>query len=216
MSKSVELTRQRHGRRAFLCIATGVVWFAQGQARAIGQTDAHQPVADLYASLQAAMRANLTFRDRFNRLAPVIDRDFDLNTILQTSVGLRWASLDEPQRTNLFSVFRAFTIASYTANFDKDGGVKFEVLPQLRVSGSDTVVQSMLVPGSGDPVRIDYVVRAEGAAWRIVDVLLNGTISRVAVQRSDFRSLLASGSPGPLIESLKQKVSELSDGAMRL
>ena len=27
-------------------------------------------------------------------------------------------------------------------------------------------------------------------AWKAVDVLLDGTISRVAVQRSDFRSLL--------------------------
>ena len=39
--------------------------------------------------------------------------------------------------------------------------------------------------------------------------------SRVAVQRSDFRALLASGSANPLIASLRQKVSDLSGGTMR-
>jgi phospholipid transport system substrate-binding protein len=77
------------------------------------------------------------------------------------------------------------------------------------------IVASRLVPSGGDPVRLDYVVRPGPAGWQIVDVLLNGSISRVAVQRSDFRSLLASGSATPLIDSLRQKVVDLSDGAMR-
>jgi phospholipid transport system substrate-binding protein len=186
-----------------------------GQAQTAGQPDARRPVEELYAALTGAMRANLPFAQRFNQLAPAIDRAFDLNTILQTSVGLRWASLDEASRSQLFSVFRTFTIASYTANFDKDGGVKFNVLPQERASGSEVIVESTLTPASSDPVRIDYLMRGETNGWRIVDVLLNGSISRVAVQRSDFRSLLASGSPAPLIDSLKHKVSELSDGTMR-
>jgi len=215
MPTSIARIWRRPGRRSvFGLAAAAMVWAGQGHAQTIGQADARAPVADLYAGLQAAMHANLSFGQRFERLAPVIDRDFDLSTILQSSVGLRWASLDDASRQNLLTVFRAFTIASYTANFDKDGP-RFEVLPQVRAAGSDVIVSSKLSPASGDPVRIDYVTRAGTAGWRIVDVLLNGSISRVAVQRSDFRSLLASGSPVPLINSLKAKVSELSDGAIR-
>jgi phospholipid transport system substrate-binding protein len=191
------------------------LWVGPGVGQSQSQVDAIQPVADLYSALRAAMRGSESFEQRFEQLAPVIDRDFDLNTILQTSVGLRWASLDEASRRDLLTVFRAFTIASYTANFDKDGGEKFEVLPRVRTSGSDVVVQSTLQPANGDPVRIDYVMRGGPTGWRIVDVLLNGSISRVAVQRSDFRSLLASGGTGPLVDSLRQKVAELSDGTMR-
>jgi phospholipid transport system substrate-binding protein len=186
-----------------------------GYAQATGESQARQPVVDLYATLRTVMRAGEPFERRFDQLGTVIDRDFDLNTILQTSVGLRWDSLDDASRRALFNVFRAFTIASYAANFDKDGGERFDVLPEIRVAGADLIVESKLTPGNGDPVRIDYVMRGGATGWRIVDVLLNGSISRVAVQRSDFRSLLASGSPSPLIASLKQKVTELSDGAMR-
>jgi phospholipid transport system substrate-binding protein len=188
----------------------GNVWAQAGNA-----ADARQPVSDLYAGLEAEMRAGGTFQQRFTLLAPVIDRVFDLSTILQTSVGLRWSSLDEAARRTLFTVFRAFTIASYTANFDKPGDEKFEVLPQTRPSGQDVIAQSRLIPTGGDPVRIDYLVRTSYMGWRIVDVLLDGTISRVAVQRSDFRALMASGDPTPLINSLKRKVVDLSGGTMQ-
>jgi len=41
-------------------------------------------------------------------------------------------------------------------------------------------------------------------------VLLNGTISQVAVQRSDFRALLATGGPEALTASLREKVATIS------
>lgn len=204
------------GRRALLGLAVACV-VLPGAADAQAAAEAQRPVSDLYAGLQTIMRmgAGVPFPQKFNQLAPYIDRDFNLPAILQTSVGLRWASLGEAAQRSLFNVFRTYTIASYTANFGKDGGEKFEVLPQVRASGTDVIVASRLVPSGGDPVRLDYVVRPGPAGWQIVDVLLNGSISRVAVQRSDFRSLLASGSATPLIDSLRQKVVDLSDGAMR-
>jgi phospholipid transport system substrate-binding protein len=179
-------------------------------------SEARKPIIDLYNGLQAVMRmSGASFQQRFERLAPVIDRVFDLETILRTSVGLVWNQLAEQQRQALFTIFRTYTSATYTANFDKDDGEKFEVLPQTRLSGNDQIVQTRLIGSSGEPTRIDYVMRSGAMGWRIVDVLLDGTISRVAVQRSDFRSLLRSGEPTPLIDSLRRKVADLSGGAIR-
>jgi phospholipid transport system substrate-binding protein len=196
-----------------------LVWSGLAQAQGNGQAaEARQPVADLYDALETAMHMGrgVPFQQRFDHLAPVIDRVFNLDAILQTSVGLRWASLDDAARRTLFTVFRAFTIASYTASFDNDGGEKFEMLPQTRASGADIIVETKLIANNGEPIRIDYVMRNGTGGWRIVDVLLDGSISRVAVQRSDFRSLLASGDPNPLIDSLRRKVTDLSHGAIRL
>ena len=180
--------------------------------------DARQPIIQLYAALQAVMRMGRTapFQQRFDQLAPTIDRVFDLDTILQTSVGLRWPSLNDAARQTLATVFRAFTVASYTANFDSDSGEKLAVLPRTHIAGPDVVVESTLTPANGEAVRIDYVMRGGTTGARIVDVLLDGSISRVAVQRSDFRALLASGNSDALIDSLRRKIVELSGGAMRL
>jgi phospholipid transport system substrate-binding protein len=209
----------RPTRRSVLGLAfASMALFASGASTARAQSTpqaAIQQVNDLYTALLFAMRSGGSFQQRFDRLAPVIDRVFDLNTILQVSVGLRWSTLDEASRRALFTVFRAFTVASYTANFDKDSGEKFEVVPQTRGSGADLIVQSKLIASNGEPIRIDYVMRASPTMWRVVDVLLDGSISRVAVQRSDFRALLASGDPGQLIASLRKKVAELSGGTIQ-
>jgi phospholipid transport system substrate-binding protein len=45
-----------------------------------------------------------------------------------------------------------------------------------------------------------------------VDVLAGGSISRVAVQRSDVRRLLESGGGDALLASLQRKTADLSGG----
>ena len=96
----------------------------------------------------------------------------------------------------------------------RHAGERLEVLPDSRSVGADQVVATQIVPSGGEPVRIDYVMRRGPSGWRAVDVLLNGSISQVAVQRSDFRSLVGAGDAGPLILSLQRKVAELSGGTM--
>lgn len=212
------------GRRSLLgwTLASSVMMGASlapgGTRPATAQAaDPRQPVAELNAALLSTMRlSGASFQQRFDRLAPVIDRVFDLNIILGASVGLRWNTLDEASRRALYTIFRAYTVANYASNFDSDSGERFDIQTQPRASGSDQVVLTTLTTGKGERIELNYVVRAGTGGWKIVDVLLNGSISQVAVNRSDFRSLLASGDVNPLIESLRRKVSELSGGAMRL
>lgn len=187
-------------------------------AVAMAQNDAglNRPLEELYAALEAAMRAGRStpFSQRFDTMAPAVDRAFDLETILKVSVGLRWDSLGADMQAKLFKTFRRFTIATYVANFDKYDGEKFKVDPNARDSGADRIVRTEIIGMAGDPIRLDYVMRDESGKWRAVDVLLDGSISRVAVQRSDFRQLLASGDADALITSLRRKISTLSDGAL--
>ena len=88
------------------------------------------------------------------------------------------------------------------------------VSPATRAVGVEQVVSSTLTKPSGDVLRIDYVMGQTAGRWLVQDILLDGTISRVAVQRSDFSALLAQGNATQLIASLEQKVSTLSGGAI--
>ncbi len=211
----------RVGRRAwFGLVATGVL--ASSLLVRPRYSDAadfnlvSEPIAALNAGLIQVMKAGakMPFVTRFGMLAPIVEHAFDVPGILRVSVGQAWAGMAEPERADLLTVFRQFTIASYVANFDDFGGERFELLPDLRAVGTDQVVATRLVPSSGAPTRLDYVMRQMDTGWRAVDVLLDGTISRVAVQRSDFRSLLAQGGAIALIGSLKKKVQDLSGGAL--
>jgi phospholipid transport system substrate-binding protein len=169
----------------------------------------------LDSGLVTAMKNGSTpFQQRYAALAPVVDATFNLQQILQTTIGLKWASIPADKQKALLAAFRAFTIASYVANFDSDSGTTFRLLPETRTVGADKVVESEIVPKDGDPTRMDYVMRQSPAGWRAIDVLEEGTISQAAVQRSDFRSLLADG-PDKLIDSLTAKVDKMSGGTVK-
>ena len=159
------------------------------------------------------------FPSRYAALAPAVDHAFNLPQILQTVVGLRWPAIPAPQQHQLMVTFRAYTISSYASNFNSDSGDKIVLLPETRSVGADKVVETQIVPASGEPIRLDYVMRQSApggseAGWRAVDVLEQATISQTAVQRSDFRSLLAEGAD-KLIASLQAKIDTMSGGTIK-
>ena len=172
------------------------------------------PIRALDAALQAAMKnGQAPFPTRYQALAPAVDRAFNLPQILRTVVGLRWASIPPDSQSKLLATFRAYTISSYASNFNSDSGDKIELLSETRDVGSDKVVETQIVPKTGEATRIDYVMRQGTGGWQAVDVLEQGTISQAAVQRSDFRALLAGG-PDRLIASLQQKIDTMSGGTI--
>ena len=177
------------------------------------ESPAAQPIAALNAGLLAAMHAGTAtpYDQRYATLAPIVQTTFDLETILATSVGPKWQAFTPDQQAQLKSEFLKFTVASYLANFSSFSGESFEISPDTRAIGAEQVVETKIDPSKGDPARIDYVMRQEDGGWRAVDVLLDGSISRVAVQRSDFRHLVERG-PEPLIQSLQKKTATLAAG----
>jgi phospholipid transport system substrate-binding protein len=198
-------------------LATGAALLASPvTARAQDVAAVQAPIRNLYSALEAEMQGTAVrpFRERFDSLAPVIDHVFDLDTILRVSVGPRWVSLDEKARSALAEAFRRFTIATYVAHFDTYEREKFEVLPQVRDSGTGRIVETRIVQSNGEPVRLDYLLHNGQAGWQVVDVLMDGAISRVAVQRSDFRAMLAKGGAPALIDSLRKKTVDLSGGTL--
>ena len=174
------------------------------------------PIKQLCDGLLAVMHAGeaTPFAKRFDMLTPAVENAFDLDAILQVSVGPTWGSLPADQKAMLEAAFRRYTIASYVNSFDNYTGQRFEVSSELRgLPNGEEEVNSRIIPRSGDPHDLDYVMRQNPQGWRAVDVLLDGTISRVAVQRSDFRSLLTHGGAEALAKSLLAKTVDLSGGA---
>lgn len=194
-------------------VIAGLLLSAARPALGVGEPAAVAPIQQLVAGLLDVMKAGpaTSFPRRFDMLAPIIDRTFDLAAILAESVGLSWPALPPDQQQMLTQAFRRYTVASYVNSFDDFNG-RFEVSPDTRTVGNEQVVQTRIIPKSGETHALDYVMRNGQSGWRIVDVLADGAISRVAVQRSDFRRLLARGGPKALADSLRSKSADLSDG----
>jgi phospholipid transport system substrate-binding protein len=203
------------GRRALFAAACAVGIGLAASASAADESEAIAPVRDLIAGLITVMKAGVAtpFEQRFRLLAPGIDRTFDLGAILRESVGPIWGTLPAEQQTLLVAAFRRYTVASYVNSFDAFDGQRFDIGPDTRTVGDQQIVQTKIVPRKGDVHELDYVMSKTAYGWRVMDVLADGSISRVAVQRSDFRRLLARGGASALAESLRAKSAALSGGA---
>jgi phospholipid transport system substrate-binding protein len=206
---TMTLRRRTLARLALLCLIASPIPVQAADSAVTA------PVQRLYDGLLGVMKAGtaVPFGQRYNQLASTVDAVFDLSTILQTSVGLSWDALPAGQQSALRTAFRRYTIASYVNNFDAFGGQRFEVSPDTReLPNHEEVVSTRIIPASGSAHRLDYVMRQDNGVWRIVDVLADGTISRVAVQRSDFRRELLQGGSEGLVVSLQTKADELAGG----
>ncbi|HET6305642.1 MAG TPA: ABC transporter substrate-binding protein [Rhodopila sp.] len=186
-------------------------------ARAAPDTAAIAPIQRFNTGLLAAMKAGeqTPFADRYRALAPIVQQVFNLDAVLATSIGLSWASLSDDQKARLGDAFARYTVSSYLANFNSYNGQTFEVLPDVRTIAPDqAVVQTKLQPANGSAVELDYVMRRFPTGWQAVDVLTNGSISRVAVQRSDFTHLINRGGAPALVLALNNKTANLSGGRL--
>jgi phospholipid transport system substrate-binding protein len=205
------------GRRRLLLVAMLGVGGSTASGRAHADPAAVVPIQQLCDSLLTVMKAASAtpFEQRFSMLAPVIDQAFNLAAILQVSVGPSWTALPADQQATLQVAFRRYTIASYVNSFDSYSGQRFDVQPDTKsLPNGEQVAQTRIVSSSGEAHELDYVMRQNGGTWQAVDVLADGSISRVAVQRSDFRRLLANGGAPALMASLEHKTADLSAGAV--
>ena len=209
-------------RRALLshsaaAVVTMAIMGGSSVARAADPGAITRPIEQLYATLLAAMKVGQSapFAQRYTMLAAVVEQSFDLNAVLRAAIGLGWDSLPADQKAALARTFQRYTVSNYAANFDSYNGQIFRVLPETRtLSNGEVVVRTQLVRRNDSPVEIDYVMRQTPVGWKAVDVLSDGSISQVAVQRSDFRGLMASGGAPALRAGLERKVASLSNGAL--
>jgi len=186
---------------------------------ALAATPEAQPVETLDTALIGLMKAGsagASFQSRYDQIDPVVTKTLNLSVILQNSVGIYWSTIPAAQQQTLESVFEQFTVASYVNGFSAYGGQQIQLLPAERDVGAKKIVETQIVPADGSsPTRLDYVMTDAGGTWQATDVLFNGTISKVAVQASDFSSLVNSGDASQLIAALKTKIATLSGGALQ-
>jgi phospholipid transport system substrate-binding protein len=199
-------------RGMFGLVAASVIASAPWTS-ASADTSPAAPIERLNEALLAAMKAGgrTSFEERSHTLAPVIEQVFNLDAVLAASIGLSWSTMTDAQKAQLGAAFRRYTVSSYVSNFDSYNGQSFEIQPTTRaLPNGDVVVQTQLMRVNKSPLKLDYVMRRGPAGWQAVDVLSDGAISRVAVQRSDFRGLLTAGGVSALADGLGRKVANLT------
>ncbi len=168
-------------------------------------------VNGLHAALLDTMKEGRALGEsgRYTRIRPVVQRVFDIPSMARLAVGASWPTLSAAQQEAVAAAFGAYISATYADRFDSYSGQRLQIIGQ-QPSGSGVVVKTHIVKANGEHISIDYLVRQSGGDWRISDVLLDGTVSQLATQRSEFGAILRRDGFDGLIAILQRKVNLLT------
>jgi phospholipid transport system substrate-binding protein len=177
-----------------------------------GNADAVAVVDGLHSALITIMRdaKALGFEGRRERIAPVVERSFDLPFIAQFTLGRHWSELNPGQQKLMVDVFSRLTIANYAARFNDFSGEQFQTLASDPARKGRELVRTVLKVDndSANDVTLDYLLHETGQGWRIINVIANG-VSDLSLKRADYGAVMKSGGFDSLIAKLSDQIKDL-------
>jgi phospholipid transport system substrate-binding protein len=188
---------------ATLCLA------ASARAEAITPQSAPvQVVEKLHAALLGVMKdaVKLGYQGRYEKLAPVLKETYDTPFMAEKSVGRHWKDATPVEQAELVETFSRFMIANYAGRFDGYSGQSFQTLGEEPSAQGTVLVRTRLVEPQGEGVQLNYRLRSENGSWKIIDVYLNGTVSELALRRSEYASLIKREGWNAVIAALDQRI----------
>ena len=151
----------------------------------------------------------LGYESRYKKLEPALVEAYDFAEMTRVATGRYWRSLTDDQKQQLVAAFHDLSIATYAARFEGFGGGHFEILGEEPAPAGSVRVNNQIVLTSGEPIRIDYLLRQAAGQWRVIDVYLKSSVSELAVRRAEFTDILAKSGFDGLIADIKAKVTKL-------
>ena len=201
----------RTSKIAGLCLALLLATGISAVASAALQVNPQESVRSFYDTLLTTMKDGPTLGQsgRYSRLAPVVGRLFDVQLMARLAVGPSWVTLSPAQQQQVTEAFGHYISATYADRFDSFSGEQLEVTGE-QPYGAEVIVQTKIVKSKGASVSLNYRMRENAGSWQIADLYLDGTISQLATQRSEFHSILQREGVDGLIMALNRKVDLLT------
>jgi phospholipid transport system substrate-binding protein len=201
-------------RSKFVCLAYCALVIVGGPG-STAASEVTEPIEQLDVVLLKVMKAGkaLTFQQRYEALAPAITRAFNLDSVVQSAAGARWASLTSEQQKALTETFQRYAVSMCASHFNDYGGERFELLPEAKTENGDPAVKVRILPGNqGDDVHVlSYTMQKNGSDWQAIDVVIDGFVSFAAVKKAELRSILWTEGATALLARLQRLTTELSD-----
>lgn len=194
---------------------TMVLMIATAATAAAAAADPEAVARELNAGLLGVMKESveLGYDGREKRLGPIVDAAFDVAFMAEKAIGREWNKLDDASKQRWVGLFRDFMVANYAGRFTGYDGETFEHLGKQDGAYDTVMVKTRLLVPSQENVDLDYRLRETPDGWRVVDIYLKGSVSELALRRSDYTAVLKRGGFEELATYLRGKIEALKTGS---
>jgi len=124
----------------------------------------------------------------------------------QSAVGRHWSKATPEQQTALAKEFKGLLTNTYSGAFSTyrpDTVIEYKPL-RMQPGDPEVVVRSMVKPGKGEPIQLDYYVERFDGAWKVVDINVFGA-RLVETYKNQFNAEISSNGIDGLIKTLVAK-----------
>jgi phospholipid transport system substrate-binding protein len=205
----------RFGRRHMLAVAAGLLVLAplaESAPAPVSSPTAEQVVQGLAQDIWTTLNTkDLDDSSRVDQLMMMLEARTDVGLISRLALGRYWNELPEAQRQEYQELFRDVVIRSMARRLngyaeDARGPIeeRFQILSSGPAGGDDTLVRSKVFPRNGEPLALDWRLRAGDAGPVIIDLIVEGA-SLLVSQRSEFAAVIERQDLAGLLAELRAR-----------
>lgn len=186
---------------------------AGAAAEATAEAAPVDTVESFHAGLLAIMKQaeTLGFQGRVDELRPLMSRTFDLDFMASKTVGSHWRKLSEADKERWKALFTRLTMVNYAGRFTGFTGEEFVTLGVEDAARGTRMVLTRIVVPDGKDVELNYRLLRTNDGWRVIDVYLDGTVSELALRRSEYSSALKRQGFEELVAAVETKIQDLKE-----
>ena len=191
---------------ALLALVLAIGALAAAPQRAVAQGDPVAFINQLGTQAIQVLGKNVPPTQRLQRFRELFASDFDIPGIGQFVLGRYWRVATPQEQQDFLRLLNEYLAQAYSARLAEYAGEPFHAL-SARPNGDETVVNSEIVRGDGNKIRVDWYLVDRGG-WKITDAYVAG-VSMKITQRDEFGSVIqqGGGSVQYLLDRIRQKVS---------
>jgi phospholipid transport system substrate-binding protein len=185
-------------------LAAAALVAAPAPARAAG--DPVEVVEALEQAVADAAAADLSFKDRYGRLARPVATAMDFPALAEARVGTPWAGLEDAQKKSLADLLFKRVTADLATRYEGRGALAFERKPPTEAEGGGVVVASRVTFGGGGGEDVLYRLDPRGDAWKVTAVRRGG-VDDLAPEREESARILSEDGFAALESAWKARVA---------
>jgi phospholipid transport system substrate-binding protein len=150
--------------------------------------------------------------ERAKRFRTLFVDNFDLPGIGKLVLARYWSipSTTDAQRAEFVKLFEDIQVLTWARRFKDYSGEKVEILALDTGPTGDIQIESRINRDKLDPINIGWSVRKAGAAYRVLDIKVEGA-SMTQTHRAEYSSVIQSngGTVDGLLAAMRKKIVQL-------
>ena len=191
-------------RRAIVLAISTIALAAIAGRIAAGAEDPRAFVQSVGDRVVKVLQQKLPREQAEQQLNAVWLQAFDVEAIGRTVLGTHWKAANDQQRKAYMDVFPKYVAKLYAIQFSDYSGETFAVGGSSVLDAASTLVHAQIVRPDKEPIKVDFVVHADGQELKIGDVKIEG-VSLLITKRTEFDSVVAQKGIDGLIQAMRAK-----------